>query len=166
MGYYNDAMPHPSLQPAQLDAGVQSAIAVCRARGAQMTPLREAVLRELWAAPRPLGAYDLKDLLSHQLGRTLSAATIYRTLDFLCHHGVVSRIESRNAYVPCAHPETDHACVLFVCKSCGSSAEVENKRLERLLAADAKELGFSIDHRVVELSGSCAACRTSNAAPA
>ncbi|MEO1657580.1 MAG: Fur family transcriptional regulator [Pseudomonadota bacterium] len=141
------------------DDGLASAIAACRLRGARVTPLREAVLRTLWAAERPLGAYELRDQLSEEMGRQISAPSIYRTLDFLCEQGVAVRIESRNAYIACNHPEDDHACVLFVCNDCGLSSEIENKKLERLLAADAEALGFSIDHRVLELSGSCADCR-------
>ncbi|MEM9838217.1 MAG: Fur family transcriptional regulator [Pseudomonadota bacterium] len=137
---------------------LEEAIAVCRSRGGKITPLREGVLKALWAAERPMGAYDLKAKMSEALGRAISATSIYRTLDFLCEQGVAARIESRNAYVPCAHPSESHACVMFVCDACGLSSEIENKKLERLLAADAEELGFSINHRVVELSGCCADC--------
>lgn len=140
---------------------VQSAIAVCRLKGAQVTPLREAVLEELWSADRPIGAYELRDQVSGRLKRKISAASIYRALDFLSEQGVAARVESRNAYVPCTHPDHEHACVLFVCNACGASSEIENKKLERLLAADAAELGFVIDHRVVELSGNCADCLAS-----
>ncbi len=138
---------------------VEAAVALCRVRGAQITPLREAVLTVLWSATGPIGAYELRDTLSEQLARKISASTIYRTLDFLCDYGVVSRIESRNAYVACEHPQHDHACILFVCDDCGTSSEIENERLQGLLTADAETLGFTIGKRVVELSGSCAECR-------
>ncbi|MEM1380581.1 MAG: Fur family transcriptional regulator [Pseudomonadota bacterium] len=127
-----------------------------------MTPLRIALLETLWSADRPMGAYDLKGLLSRKLGRTISATTVYRTLDFLCEQGVVARVESKNAYVACARAADEHASVLFVCDGCGISSEVENEKLERLLAADAKQLGFSVNHRVIELSGSCSACSVSS----
>ncbi len=142
-----------------LPEAVQTAIESCRLRGAQVTPLREAVLTALWSADCPIGAYDLRDQLSETLGRNISAASIYRTLDFLCVQGLAARIESRNAYVACAHPEHDHTCIHFVCNDCGASSEIEDKKLERLLAADAEALGFAIDHRVIELSGSCVACQ-------
>ena len=154
----NRKPPLAITQPS-IEEGVTAAIAMCRARGLQMTPLRQAVVRALWSAEQPLGAYELRDQLSVALRRKIPVASIYRTLARLGDLGVVSRIESRNAYVACTHPERDHTCVLFVCDMCGSSSEVENKELERLLAADAKGLGFSVDHRVVELSGRCADCQ-------
>lgn len=141
------------------EEGIRSAITICRLRGAQVTPLREAVLTALWRAEGPIGAYELRGHLSETLGRTISATSIYRSLEFLCDQGVAARIESRNAYVACTHPEHEHTCIHFVCNACGSSSEIEDRRLERLLAADAKDIGFAIDHRVIELSGSCAECQ-------
>ena len=141
------------------DQRLQDVIAGCRARGARMTSIRERVLAALWRAGRPMGAYALREVLSEEIGRDLTAPTIYRTLDYLCAYGAATRIESRNAFVACAHPEDDHACVLFVCERCGQSTEVENKKLERLLAGEADSLGFTIDRHVVELSGSCAGCQ-------
>ena len=139
--------------------GVSSAIDVCRLRGAQMTPLRQAVLKALWSADRPLGAYDLRDLVEAACERKIPAPSIYRTLDFLCDQGVAARIESRNAYVACTHPQNDHACVFLVCEACGDAMEIENPKVEQLIGEDAKRLGFAVKHRVVEMSGVCAPCQ-------
>ena len=59
--------------------------------------------------------------------------------------GLVSKIESRNAYVPCAHPERGHDCLFFICSDCGASAELEDLRVEQLLAEDAAVLGLPRD---------------------
>ncbi len=143
--------------PAHCD--VDEAIAACRLRGAQMTPLRQAVLSALWSADRPLGAYDLRDRLAEECGRQIAAPSIYRTLDFLCEQGVAARIESLNAYVACVHSDHDHACVFLVCESCGDAVEIENQQVEQLINEDAKRLGFVVKHRVLELSGFCAPCQ-------
>ena len=138
---------------------VELAIDFCRLRDAQMTPLRIAVLKALWSEAHPLGAYKVRDLVSSKLKRDIAAPSIYRTLDFLCDLGVASRIESRNAYMACAHFEHDHACVFLVCDGCGDATEIENTALEQLIKSDANRVGFSLKHRVVELSGVCGACR-------
>ncbi|MEM8985211.1 MAG: Fur family transcriptional regulator [Pseudomonadota bacterium] len=138
---------------------IHSAVALCRLRGARMTSLRIAVLKALWGAGRPLGAYEMRDLVSEASGREIAAPSIYRTLDFLCEQGVAARIESRNAYVACRRPEHDHACVFLVCETCGGAKEIENPNVERLINEDAKRLGFAVRHRVVELSGYCAPCQ-------
>lgn len=140
-------------------AGFDAAMAACRLRGAQVTPLRENVLAVLCAADRPLGAYELREILNARTGRTLAAPSIYRALDFLCDQGVAARIESRNAYVACAHPDHDHACIFLVCEQCSASIEIDNDELERLIGAHAKHIGFTVKRRVVELSGLCASCQ-------
>lgn len=124
-----------------------------------MTPLRQAVLEALWYADRPLGAYDLRDLVEKACDRKIPAPSIYRTLEFLREQSVAARIESCNAYVACAHPEQDHACIFLVCEACGDTTEIENPQVERLIREDAKHFGFTVNHRVVEMSGLCAPCQ-------
>ncbi len=145
--------------PREASRGLNSAINVCRLRGAQMTPLRQGVLKALWSADRPLGAYDLRDLVEKAFDRQIPAPSIYRILDFLCEQGVATRIESLNAYVACGHPERDHACVFLVCEACGDATEIENPKVEKLISEDAKRLGFVVKHQVVEMSGLCAPCQ-------
>ena len=156
-------MPRRKHKPSDLDAstrqGLESAISACRLRGAQVTPLREEVLKALWLAERPLGAYDLRARLEETSNRRLSAPSIYRTLDFLCKQGVAARIESRNAYVACGRPEHHHACVFLVCEACGDATEIENSKVEELISEDAERLGFAVKRRVVEMSGLCAPCQ-------
>ncbi|MFO1113006.1 MAG: Fur family transcriptional regulator [Rhodospirillales bacterium] len=138
---------------------LQAALALCRQRGTQMTVLRRAMLEALWQAHRPLGAYDLLFRLEGILGRKLTPASIYRVLEFLVGEGLAARIESRNGYVPCAHPERVHGCVFFVCDRCTHSVEIEDQALEALIERDAQGLGFQISRRVIELQGICARCR-------
>lgn len=151
--------PHHAAVPEPNPVGVvRVATALCAERGAQMTTLRRAVLEVLWQGRQPLGAYDLLARVQVKLGRKLMPPTIYRALEFLSGHQLIARIESRNAYVPCAHPERPHGCVFFVCDQCSTSVEIENPQLEALMDKDAQSLGFRIARRVVELQGTCAAC--------
>lgn len=120
------------------------------------------VLEALWQANHPLGAYELMSMLARADGRRLSPPTVYRALDFLLEQRFISRIETKNQYVPCNHPDHPHACVFFICDRCGSSAEVENPAVESMFDRDAEALGFRIGKRVVELQGTCATCQTAS----
>lgn len=144
-------------------AAFKAAMTLCSERGAQMTALRRAALETLWQAGAPLGAYELLPRLEAALGRKLTPSSVYRTLEFLVEQGFVSRIESRNAFVPCAHPEKVHACVFFVCDGCGGSVEVDNPGIEAIVAAEAAALDFAVAHSVIELRGTCAVCRAARA---
>ena len=143
---------------------VALAVAICEGRGVQMTELRRRVLELLWASGRPTGAYELIEAVKLRDSRPVGPPTVYRALDFLMAQGLVSRIESLNAYVPRAHPERDHDCLFFICGGCRVSVELEDPRIGGLLAEDAAGLGFVATRRTVEVQGMCAQCAEAGAA--
>jgi Fur family zinc uptake transcriptional regulator len=144
-----------------LAEGLTAAEQTCRERGVQLTAIRRSVLEALWQAEQPLGAYDIMAKLERADGRGLSPPTVYRALEFLLEQHFISRIETKNAYVPCSHPDHPHACLFFICDGCGTSAEIENPTIESMFDREAASLGFRIGKRVVELQGTCATCQTS-----
>ena len=143
---------------------VALAVSICEGRGVQMTELRRRVLELLWAKGRPTGAYELIKAVKPRGSRPVGPPTVYRALEFLMAQGLVSRIESLNAYVPCVHPERDHDCLFFICNGCRASVELEDPRIGGLLAEDAAGLGFVATRRTVEVEGMCARCAEAGAA--
>ena len=131
----------------------------CRAAGASLTATQRTVFGLLAAERRPMGAYELLDLLSRRTGRRVAPPTVYRAIDVLARHGLVARVTSRNAFVLCAHPGHDHDCIFFICDSCGTAREVEDSRFERLLRNDAEKLGFRPSRRILEIEGKCRSCQ-------
>ena len=77
---------------------------VCAKRAQKFTPIRRLVLQALLSSHRPLGAYEVIDELAKSMSRP-APITVYRALDFLMDNGLVHRIESRNAYLACAHDQ-------------------------------------------------------------
>ena len=143
---------------------VALAMSLCSARGAQLTDMRRRILELLWESGRPTGAYELIEALKPAAARSVGPPTVYRALEFLISQGLVSRIESRNAYVPCAHPERQHDCLFFICSNCGSSVELEDRRLTCAISEDADLIGFHPTRRVIEVEGVCATCIAAGAA--
>ena len=143
---------------------VALAMSLCSARGAQLTELRRQILELLWESGRPAGAYELIEALKLRDSRPVGPPTVYRALEFLMSQGLVSKIESRNAYVPCAHPERQHDCLFFICTNCGSAVELEDQRLECLISENAALIGFRPTRRVIEVEGTCTSCIAAGAA--
>ncbi|MBM3507366.1 MAG: transcriptional repressor [Alphaproteobacteria bacterium] len=143
---------------------VALAISLCGARGAHLTTRRRQILELLWENGRPTGAYELIEALKLRDSRPIGPPTVYRALEFLMSQGLVSKIESQNAYVPCAHPERRHDCLFFICSNCGASVELEDPRFAQLLVEDAAGLGFRVTRPVVEVEGACATCIAAGAA--
>jgi Fur family zinc uptake transcriptional regulator len=132
---------------------------VCAGRAQKFTPIRRQVLGALLSSHRPLGAYEVIDELAKQMARP-APITVYRALDFLMENGLVHRIESRNAFLACAHDHDAASMVAFlICESCGSVGEIPATLLAQGLNDAARQTGFSPKMSVVEITGICAHCQ-------
>ena len=138
---------------------IAHAEALCEARHERLTPIRRSVLEALLASHQPLGAYDLIDRLADDGGRP-APITVYRALDFLMGNGLVHRIESRNAYLACAHDHDAGTMIAFlICEHCGSVGEIPAAPVAQSLNAAARATGFTPTLSVVEITGTCAHCQ-------
>ncbi len=131
---------------------------LCEGRGARLTSQRRQVLEILCASNKPLGAYDILELLKDGVP-SAKPPTVYRALEFLLEQGLVHRIESLNAYVGCVHLDHPHSSQFLICRDCGEVRELESRSVERTLGSAVKECGFKADSRVIEVTGRCLRCR-------
>lgn len=152
--------PSPDHDHARCSAAVLAhAEALCKERQERLTPMRRQVLSILAESHKPLGAYEILELAAPG-GPRPAPITIYRALDFLVAHGLVHRIESRNAFLACAHGHASGALVAFlICERCGAVGEVPATAIADAIAASAGAMGFSPKISVIEVTGVCAHCR-------
>jgi len=127
-------------------------------RGLRLTPGRVRVLEILSEAHRAMGAYEILDRLREE-GLGSQPPVVYRALDFLTEAGFVHRIERLNAYVACCQPGGAHGACFLICARCGKVAEVEDGALDIALAQAAASHGFAMRRTVLEIEGTCPACR-------
>src|SRR6201999_3155570 len=138
---------------------LQHAERVCAKRAQKFTPIRLEVLEAVLCSHRPLGAYEIIEELAKSKPRP-APITVYRALDFLMENGLVYRIESRNAFLACAHHHDEAAMMAFlICERCGLVGEVPAAPLAQSLTASARATGFSPKMSVVEIAGLCAHCQ-------
>jgi Fur family zinc uptake transcriptional regulator len=137
---------------------------ICQRHGQNFTPIRRRVLEALLGSHRPLGAYEVIEELARNTTRP-APITVYRALDFLMQNGLVHRIESRNAFLACAHHHHDDAAsvAFLICDRCGLVGEMPAGRLAQDLNAAARQTGFVPKMAVVEISGTCAHCQVAAA---
>nr|WP_321455586.1 Fur family transcriptional regulator [uncultured Cohaesibacter sp.] len=147
---------------------LSDAKAVCAEKGVRLTDQRLAVLRVLAASHVPASAYDILNQLNKERKEKgeamLAPVSIYRALEFLIQHGIIHRIESRNAYVACSESsETRHhhgqITIFLLCDKCGRAAEFQSESLGGLIETIAKEAKFSPNAPVMEIRGLCEDCR-------
>ena len=139
--------------------------APCAPAAARLTPGRRAVLDLLEAARRPVGAYEMIDILAASAGRRPAPTQVYRALDFLVEQGLVHRLASRNAFLACCHGHDASEPVAFlICDGCGHVDEATSPALAADVAAVAGKRGFAPRAQIIEIAGRCAACQTEDAA--
>jgi len=138
---------------------LQHAERVCAKRAQRFTPIRRQVLEALLSSHRPLGAYEIIEELAKSKPRP-APITVYRALDFLMENGLVHRIESRNAFLACAHDHDEAAMVAFlICERCGLVGEVPAAPVAQSLNTSARATGFTPRMSIVEITGVCAHCQ-------
>ncbi|MBN4096611.1 MULTISPECIES: transcriptional repressor [unclassified Methylobacterium] len=139
--------------------------ALCRERGLQFTPLRREVLEAVAESAKAQGAYDIAERLSAP-GKRVAPVSVYRALDFLMEQGLVHRIASRNAFIPCAHGHAPGEGVIFlICRTCGGVDEASSEEVEGSLGRTLERAGFTPTHSILEVEGDCGACRGRKQAP-
>ena len=132
---------------------------ICAERGTRLTPIRRKVLEALLASHQPLGAYDLIDRLGKREEKP-APITIYRALDFLRDNGLAHRIESRNAFIACAHNHDSHDPVVFlICEKCGAVGEAAAAAVADTIRTASRAAGFTPKTPVIEITGVCGHCK-------
>ncbi len=162
MLYYNRMpAPEPSHNHAACTAELLArAERTCERRGSRLTGQRRDVLNCVAQSHNAVGAYDIIERMAGH-GPRPAPITVYRALDFLAAHGLVHKIESRNAFVACSHPHDGKPAAMLICESCGLVEELDAPALFESLEAAAAARGFAVGRSVVELSGRCARCKES-----
>ena len=166
---YKNSMAMNTLEQPGTDAAhdhascVADAIAtaerLCEERGLRFTSVRRRVLELVWGSHRPIGAYDILEVLEQETG-SAAPPKVYRALDFLIDAGLVHRLDSLNAFIGCPDPARRHAGQFLICTQCRSVTELADVNIENLVAATAEQHDFAASRQMLEVEGLCNSCRT------
>ena len=159
MLYYNNMTfldPHHDHAHCTADL-IARAERTCERRGSKLTGQRREILSSVAQSHSAVGAYDIIERMAEH-GPRPAPITVYRALDFLLAHGLVHKIESRNAFVACSHSHEGQPAALLICEACGTVAELDAPEIFERVAEKAKARKFSPAHTMIEMSGTCGAC--------
>lgn len=123
---------------------------------------RDELIELLAGQDCALSALEIEDALrrGQQGERGVGRASVYRVLELLQEHGLVSRIDvgdgiARYELVDPAGRHHHH----LVCEQCGQLVAFQDGDLERSITRLAQRLDFDIEEHEVVLRGSCPDCR-------
>jgi Fur family ferric uptake transcriptional regulator len=135
---------------------------ILRPSGGKRSSKRERIVDAFLKQEGHLSADDLFDLVrrSHPgIGR----ATVYRTLQWMVDSGVARKVdfgEGRFRFEPTyRHPRHFH----LVCTTCHRSSEFLSSDVEGLMEEIAAARDFAVKQAVVQIFGTCDACRSGTA---
>jgi Fur family ferric uptake transcriptional regulator len=109
--------------------------------------------------------FDTNELIEDlkAAGRSVSRATVYRTLKLLVDAGLLRRIEvgSRTLFDhDYGYPAHDH----LICNVCGTMIEFQDPKLDVVLQEVAGEREFQAEGRSLVIRGICSECNKARAA--
>ena len=159
MLYYNNMTfldPHHDHTHCTADL-IARAERTCERRGSKLTGQRREILSSVAQSHSAVGAYDIIERMAEH-GPRPAPITVYRALDFLLAHGLVHKIESRNAFVACSHSHEGQPAALLICETCGTVAELDAPEIFERIAEKARAQKFFPAHTVIEMSGTCGSC--------
>ncbi|MFC4170989.1 Fur family transcriptional regulator [Microvirga sp. GCM10011540] len=146
----------PSKETAQALARAET---ICRAHGVRLTTIRRTVLEALYSSQKPLGAYELADLLASN-ARRMAPITVYRALDFLIEQGLAHRLASRNAYISTLHDDgSQEATAYLICDGCGTVEPASSAAFAGALSDLLARADFEPRAKVLEVAGHCSRCQ-------
>nr|WP_320158308.1 transcriptional repressor [Psychrobacter fulvigenes] len=157
--------------PQDVAKRLEAAKEQSRLRGVRFTPLRQQIYTLVLQANKPVGAYDLITQLQQirlestdesankQTQKNVAPPTVYRSLEFLLSEGLIHQLTSLNAYVPCCHPRAQHTAAFLICQHCQRVQECSSLPVQEMMSFAEQDIGFVVDHSVIELSGRCQNCQ-------
>ncbi|MGH3560259.1 MAG: Fur family transcriptional regulator [Mycobacterium sp.] len=102
-------------------------------------------------------AQELHDELRGH-GENIGLTTVYRTLQAMAAAGLVDTLRAdtgESVYRRCSEHHHHH----LVCRGCGSTVEVGDRKVETWAAEVAAEHGFSDVSHTIEIFGTCGDCQ-------
>src|SRR5580765_5013323 len=121
----------------------------------RLTSQRQAIIDSVFSTEEHFTAEQLLEW-SRRRDRSVSRATVYRTLPLLTESGLVREMDfgkDHKFYDPnyADHPNHSH----IICQDCDKIVEFESKRIEKLETQISQRLGFAVKSQRLQITGTC-----------
>src|SRR5437899_9574562 len=121
----------------------------------RVTAQRQAIIETAFGTRQHFTAEQLLEW-SRQKDKSVSRATVYRTLPLLTESGLVREMDfgkDYKFYDPnyAEHPHHNH----IICQDCEKIVEFESEKIEKLETEISNRLGFSVKSHRLQITASC-----------
>jgi Fur family ferric uptake transcriptional regulator len=133
-----------------------------RPAGTKRSGKRDLIVNVFLRQEGHLSADDLVEVIKREDHR-ISRATVYRTLQWMVEAGIARKVDFGEGRFRFEHSYRHPRHFHLICKSCNRSYEFLSSDIEALVEEVAAARGFTARQSVVQIYGSCEACRTGRA---
>ena len=130
-----------------------------RPAGTKRSSKRDLIVNVFLRQEGHLTAEDLVDLIRREDQR-ISRATIYRTLQWMVDAGIARKVDFGEGKFRFEHSYRHPRHFHLICKACNRSFEFLSSDIEALLEEVAAARNFTPRQSVLQIHGTCEACRT------
>ena len=121
----------------------------------RLTSQRQAIIDTVFSTDQHFTAEQLLEW-SRERDKSVSRATIYRTLPLLTESGLVHEMDfgkDHKFYDPnyADHPNHNH----IICQDCDKIVEFESEKIDRLESEITHKLGFELQAQRLQITGRC-----------
>src|SRR5512144_1739049 len=127
--------------------------------GGKRSSKREQIVNVFLRQEGHLSADDLVDLIRRE-DHKISRATVYRTLQWMVDAGIARKVDFGEGRFRFEHSHRHPRHFHLICKSCNTTIEFLSTDIEALLEEVASARNFSARQSVLQIYGTCEACRT------
>src|SRR5215510_12805531 len=127
--------------------------------GGKRSSKREQIVNVFLRQEGHLSADDLVDIIRREDHR-ISRATVYRTLQWMVDAGIARKVDFGEGKFRFEHSYRHPRHFHLICKSCNRSFEFLSSDIEALVEEVAAARGFTPRQSVLQIHGTCEACRT------
>jgi Fur family ferric uptake transcriptional regulator len=136
-----------------------------RPAGAKRSSKRDLILNVFLKQEGHLSADDLFDITRREDQR-ISRATVYRTLQWMVDAGIARKVDFGEGRFRFEHSYRHPRHFHLICKTCNRSFEFLSSDIESLIEEVAAARQFAPRQSVLQIHGTCEACRTGRPAVA
>jgi Fur family ferric uptake transcriptional regulator len=137
----------------------QSFVESLRPAGSKRSSKRDRIVNVFLRQEGHLTADNLVDLI-RQEDQRISRATIYRTLQWMVDAGIARKVDFGEGRFRFEHSYRHPRHFHLICKTCNRSFEFLSSDIETLIEEVASARSFAPRQSVLQIHGTCEACRT------
>lgn len=135
-----------------------------RPAGGRRSGKRDVIVGVFLRQEGHISADELVDLIRRE-DAAVSRATIYRTLQWMVEAGIARRVDFGEGRFRFEHSYRHPRHFHLICKSCHQSFEFLSSDIEALIEEVTVARGFAPGQSVLQIYGTCEACRTGRPRP-